>query len=71
MLNLSRNILTEVSSETLNQLKRLHMLDLSFNSIVLLEPGNNKIANKLVFKAVFMILFWWAYIGTVDRCNAV
>ena len=39
MLNLSRNILTEVSSETFSQLKRLHMLDLSFNSIVFLEPG--------------------------------
>jgi Leucine-rich repeat (LRR) protein len=39
MLNLSRNILTDISSETLSQLKRLHMLDLSFNSISFLEAG--------------------------------
>ena len=39
MLNLSRNILTDISSETFSQLKRLHMLDLSYNSLAFLEPG--------------------------------
>ena len=39
MLNLSRNILTDISSETFSQLKRLHLLDLSFNSLAVLEPG--------------------------------
>lgn len=47
LLNLSRNILTEVFRETFSQLKRLHMIDLSFNSIISLDPGSFISSGKL------------------------
>ncbi len=39
LLNMSRNCLKEVSRETFSQLRRLHMVDLSFNSLSSLDSG--------------------------------
>lgn len=52
ILNISQNVLTEISSENVGQLNRLSTIDISFNRISIVGPTTFMAARKL--KAVYL-----------------